>query len=89
MAEYRAQHKQFIIKENTIINPEKFGSWMLINYGTNPIIINDTIVIQQNQHYSVDLEPNVIFDTSINIKFDTTGGGTNRAAMIQITHIAI
>jgi hypothetical protein len=80
---YRATQKQYIIKENTIITPDNFGSWELINYGTNPVIINDTIVLQQGEKYKVELDSDVIFESSINIKFDTTTAGSNRAAMIQ------
>lgn len=80
---YRATQKQYIIKENTIINPDNFGSWELINYGTNPVVINDTIVLQQGEKYKVELDSDVIFESSINIKFDTTTAGSNRAAMIM------
>lgn len=83
MAQYKVQQKQFIISNNQIFNPDNFGSWRIINYGTNPLIINDTITLAQNESYSVDLQPYVIFDTVINIKFDTTTAGSNRAAMIM------
>lgn len=83
MAQYKVQQKQFIISNNQIFNPDNFGSWRIINYGTNPLIINDTITLAQNESYSVDLQPYVIFDTVINLKFDASGGGTSRAAMIQ------
>ncbi len=79
---YKATQKQYIIKENTIINPDNFGSWELINYGTNPVVINETIVLQQNEKYKVELDSDVIFESSINIKFDTTTAGSNRAAII-------
>lgn len=79
---YTATQKQFIISGNTIINPD-FGSWRLINYGTNPLVINDTITLQQGEEYKVELDPDVEFKTAINIKFDTTGNGTSRAAMIE------
>ncbi len=84
---YKVQQKQFLVFDNQIFNPDKFGSWRIINYGTNPLIINDTITLQQNESYSVDLEPYVTFDTVINLKFDTSGGGTNKAAMIQLFYI--
>ena len=84
MTRYKVQHKQFIVLGNQIFNPDNFGSWQVINYGTNPLIINDTIILQQNESYSVDLQPYVIFDTVINLKFDTSGSGTSRAAMIQL-----
>lgn len=80
---YRVTQKQYIIKENTIINPDNFSTWELINYGTNPVVINETITLQQGEKYKVKLDPDVIFGSSINIKFDTTTAGSNRAAMIQ------
>lgn len=79
---YKATQKQYIIKENTIITPDNFSSWELINYGTNPVVINETIVLQQNEKYKVELDSDVIFESSINIKFDTTTAGSNRAAII-------
>lgn len=81
---YRATQQQFIILNNTIINPDKFGSWAIHNYGTNPLIINDTIVVNPGEKYGVDLDYNITFDTSINIKFDTSGGGISRAAVIKL-----
>jgi hypothetical protein len=79
---YKVQQKQFLVFDNKIFNPDNFGSWRIINYGTNPLIINDTITLAQNESYSVELQPYVIFDTVINLKFDTTTAGSNRAAMI-------
>lgn len=81
---YRVQHKQLIITNNQIFTPDNFSSWKIINYGTNPIIINDTIVINQGESYGIELQPYVLFDTVINVKFDTTGGGTSRAAIIRL-----
>lgn len=80
----KAIQKQNLILNNTIINPDGFGAWAIHNYGTNPLIINDTIVLQSGEKYAVDLDWNVIFQTSINIRFDNSNNGTSRAALIKI-----
>lgn len=80
----QAEQQQYLIYNNTIINSDGFGSWAIHNYGTNPLIINDTIEVKPGEKYSVVLDYNVIFRTPINIKFDTSGGGTSKAAVIKL-----
>lgn len=81
---YKATQKQQIILGNQIIDADGFGTWEIINYGTNPLTINNTITLKEGEKYKLDLLPNVVFETPIAIKFDTTNNGTSKAAAILI-----
>ena len=81
---YRATLKQTIVTNNEIIKPDGFGTWEVINYGTNSVVVNDAITLSAGERFKLELMPNVIFDSLIQIKFEPTANGTSKVAVLKL-----
>lgn len=69
-------------------NPVKFKSdciaMDLINKGSNPININSSLPLDEDQSLSISPPQGYIIRTSFNGVFDTSGEGTSRLVVIRI-----
>lgn len=82
MTKRKAQVKQYIIRENTIITPDDFGMWYVVNIGTTTATLNDTLPVPPGREFGLDLHPDLIWDSNISVKF--TGTGTNSLVFFGI-----
>ena len=77
---FKVQQKQYLVIANQLVSADGFSSWRVINQGEADIVINDTITVAPGQQYSVDVQPYVTWDTSINVKF--SGEGAKEAVVV-------
>lgn len=89
MIKYKAIPSNQVIVENYSLLPKDFSSIYVTNTGTNDLYINDNILLEPGDSWSLETRAYIVIGETTKFRFDEVNPGGNIALIELISYIPV